>query len=145
MDGLPPTPILECVLQEARKQALDPFVILAVMRHEAGKDGDALKNKNGSYDLGRMGMNTVNIPEIARVAGYEPTADNFYKVATTVMNNGCANIAAGAWMIAKWRNLSGGDIWHAVGRYHAPYNERLADIYRQKVRKEYVAVLEKFR
>lgn len=140
MYTLPPPPVLQCVIEEAQKQSVDPVVFLAILRHEAGKDGQAIPTPRGRYDLGRAGINTINIPEIARVLGIEPTADALYRVAKLIMDDPCVNVSVGTWLLGKWTRKSNGNIWEAVGRYHAPYNKQLADRYRQKVYADYVVI-----
>lgn len=104
----------ECFMQEARRQSLPPELILAVMRAEGGRNGQVTPNRNGSYDLSYMQVNTVKVPELAKVVRASPQA-----VAYSITYNGCANVAAGAYLLRKAINEVDGDIWRGVARYHS--------------------------
>ena len=124
-------PTLECLVREADRNGLDPYVLLAVLRTENGRPGEVARNTNGTRDLGIMSINTVWLPELARRAGTsEATA------AQQLVSDGCANVAAGAWILKK-RIMEAGNVWEGVARFHsrnpehqAPYLRRVYSRFR---------------
>jgi soluble lytic murein transglycosylase-like protein len=120
-------PEVACFFVEARKQSLPPELLLAVMRTEGGKRGQFVRNRNGSYDIGPMQINTTWLAELARVTG-RPVA----VVQETLARDVCFNIAAGAWILRLNLNAAGYD-WTAVGRYNSPANPTTAARYARQV------------
>jgi hypothetical protein len=106
-------PTLECFVREADRNGLDPYVLLAVMKTENGRPGEVARNSNGTQDLGIMSINTVWIPELARRLGRSETS-----VALTLASDGCANVAAGAWIL-KQKIVEAGSVWEGVARFHS--------------------------
>jgi hypothetical protein len=47
-------------------------------------------------------------------------------------NDGCANLAVGAWIIRYEQGRAKGDLWQAVGRYHS-HKPDLATAYQAQV------------
>ena len=71
-------------------------------------------NTNGTVGIGPMQVNEIHLPALARrwhtsVAGAREA----------LLNNFCANVEAGAWILRREIDGAGGDFWEGVGRYHS--------------------------
>lgn len=117
-------PVTEaCVLEEAKRQHLEPWRLLAVLKAEDGRVGTFSRNigANGatSYDLGPMQVNSVHLDELTRVYGV-PRG----QMAQLLAYDGCFNVSVGAWMLRTKTNEAGGDFWYGIGRYHSKNNTK---------------------
>lgn len=110
----PKAPTFECFVREADRYNIDPFVLLAVLKTENGRPGDVLQNKNGSQDLGVMSINTVWLQDFARKLDL-----NEETVRQILTSDGCANVAAGAWILGQRIAEAQGNVWEGVARYHS--------------------------
>ena len=109
---LPPDPVPPaCVWQSAEKYGINPVIIAAIIHVEGGKPGRIHWNRNGTYDIGPMQINSIWIP---RLRHYGVT----YRA---IKNDPCANVDAGSWILANQLRETHGDLWKAVGRYHSPH------------------------
>ena len=89
---------------------------------EGGKTGKALRNTNGTWDMGPFQINTVHVDTLAAM-GIAPEA---------VLQDGCVNAYAAAWLLRR-EYLRTGDIWQAIGAYHSRTPHR-RDAYMARVR-----------
>lgn len=115
---------LECINQAAARFHVPAVMIISIMKIENGKNGMAIKNKNGTYDLGVMQVNTSWLKTLTQ---YGITRES-------LQYDPCVNVHTGTWILAK--GLAKGDGWKGVGNYHSAtplHNER----YRQKVKLAY--------
>lgn len=120
VSGASSRPTLECFVKEAERHSIDPFVLLAVMKTEGGRPGEVALNKNGTFDLGPMSVNTVWLPTLAK--HYRTTESELgHRLAT----DGCANVAAGA-LILKRKIQSSSSLWEGVANYHSSNPARQA-------------------
>lgn len=113
--------IAVCIATAAHQYGLDPLLLLAVKYVETADRTDTpiRYNKNGSWDIGLMQINTV----------WKDTL-NRYGISSTDLESPCKNIAVGAWILAdkiKQKNL-----WEGVGAYHSN-TLHLSQRYRTKV------------
>lgn len=116
---------VQCIKQSAQKNHISPKILAAVLETEGGRSGEASRNKNGTYDYGAMQINTTWLPTLHKM-GYSTS---------TILNNTCKNVDAGAWLLRK-ALASSNSFWVGVGNYnsHNPYyNAR----YRQAVYRHY--------
>lgn len=111
--GVSSRPTLECFVKEAERHGIDPFVLLAVMKTEGGRPGEVAMNKNGTFDLGPMSVNTVWLPSLAK---YYRTSEP--ELRHRLASDGCANVAAGAFILKRKIQSSGG-VWEGVANYHS--------------------------
>lgn len=103
---------VECVLDAARASGMPVAALFAILATEGGKTGEALSNKNGTWDLGPFQVNTVHLRELAAM-GISPDA---------VLRDGRVNAYAAAWLLRKEYQRTG-NLWQAIGAYHSrtPY------------------------
>jgi hypothetical protein len=108
--AVPPTRALtmDCVMEAARKNNLPLAALLGILAAEGGKPGEALKNTNGTWDMGPYQVNTCHVNTLAAI-GMTPE---------TVLRDGCANAQAAAWILRREFKRTG-DIWQAIGAYHS--------------------------
>ncbi len=115
---------LECINHAAQIFHVPATMIISVMKIENGWNGAAIKNKNGTYDLGVMQVNSSWLNQLKKY-GITQAA---------LQNDPCVNVHTATWILAK--GLAKGEGWQGVGNYHSAtpiHNLR----YRQKVKKAY--------
>ena len=99
---------VNCISHAAIVYHVPVPVVLSIMRQENGRNGQAVKNKNGSYDLGVMQINSRWLPTLARY-GYTREDLQFKP---------CKNVMAGTWILAN--SIANGDtLWSGIGNYHS--------------------------
>jgi hypothetical protein len=117
---------VDCVIHAAEKYSVPANILLAIASVERGKNGQRVKNQNGSTDLGHFQINTVHWRERGGI---------FYQTGITkndVLWRGCYAAELAAWMIEGYTIADNNNYWSAVARYHSAtpkYNK----IYRDKV------------
>ena len=121
-----------CVILAAQTHSVPPALLLGIYKIEGGKVGQEVRNKNGSYDLGPMQINTIWIPDLARRWNVpEQTAHKW------VRDDACTNIGVAAWIlkghIDETRSLS-----QAIAHYHSR-----TPSYGQPYKRKVISVLEK--
>ncbi len=141
LPGRHSAPTIDCFIREADRNGLDPYVLLAVMKTENGRPGEVALNSNGTRDLGMMSVNTVWVPELAKRLGVAESTLT-YRLAS----DGCANIAAGAWIL-KQRIAEAGSLWEGVARFHSsnpvkqgPYLKRVYARFKEILSRAGVAI-----
>lgn len=126
---IPSLPIMDlplhCVNQASVLYQIPAKLILAIALTERGKTGEENINKDKSFDMGIMQINTRWLPTLKTAA-----IDRGQLIA-----NSCTNIIAGSWILAKSiaeaPNLATG-----IGNYHShtPY---LNQQYQMQVMRNY--------
>ena len=96
--------------------------LFAILATEGGKTGEALSNKNGTWDMGPFQVNTVHLNELAAM-GISPDA---------VLRDGRVNAYAAAWLLRKEYRRTG-NLWRAIGTYHSRTPHR-RDAYIRRVK-----------
>ncbi len=114
--------IAVCIATAAHQYELDPLLLLAVKYVETADRTDTpiRYNKNGSWDIGLMQINTV----------WKDTL-NRYGISSDDLKVPCKNIAVGAWILADKIKHKG--TWEGVGSYHSN-TPHLSQRYRDKVK-----------
>jgi soluble lytic murein transglycosylase-like protein len=108
-----PADLKTCALAAARRYHVHEGLFLAVLATEGGHVGQIVRNTNGSYDMGVAQINSVHLPELAKLG----------ITREQVINDGCLNLQIGAWILA--RALDGqspsnpGEFWRRVGNYNS--------------------------
>ena len=108
-----------CVLQAADvracwedvgvKYGINPYLLYAIAKTESGLNPRAVNraNRNGSYDVGLMQINSSWFPTLAR-----------FGITERELYEPCVAIDVGAWILSQ--NMSRlGRTWDAVGAYNA--------------------------
>ena len=112
----------DCVLDAARVSGMPAAALFAILATEGGKTGEALSNKNGTWDIGPFQVNTVHLNELAAM-GISPDA---------VLRDGRVNAYAAAWLLRKEYRRTG-NLWQAIGTYHSRTPHR-RDAYIRRVK-----------
>lgn len=115
---------IPCVIQAALRQGVPANVLLAVASVESGKNGQYVRNTNGTDDLGHFQLNTIHFDTQAGVFRRVNKIDAAWR--------GCYNAELAAWFLRQRLDAPGGDYWVKAANYHsatAEYNS----IYRRKL------------
>ncbi len=114
----------DCVQLSADRYGLPVSVIQALLKVEGGRVGQAVRNDNGTEDLGPMQINTVWLPHLAP---YGVTRQQ-------LQNDRCVNILVGSWILAGQlklaKNMEGPvqrRVWWGIGAYHSRTPEHNVD------------------
>ena len=100
----------QCIVRASREFDVHPLVIKAVMLTENGKPGMVNRNTNGTYDVGPMQLNTINIPSLRKKFPW--------LTPNLLANNTCANIIAGSYFLSE-KIKEAGSVVEGVGNYHS--------------------------
>jgi soluble lytic murein transglycosylase-like protein len=120
----------QCVIAAARLQNIPPQIILGFLKTEGGRLGMESLNRNGSYDLGPMQINSSTwVPKLA-----EMHFSGDRRAAWIALRDyGCYNINIGAWIFRQYLDEAHGNYADAVGFYNShnegpkrAYEERFA-------------------
>ena len=107
-------PFLACMALVASIYLLPPRVLPSIHAIEGGWPGAAIRNTNGSEDLGVMQVNTTWLAPLARYT-HTPVAD----VYTRLRDEPCYNVAAAGAIMRTYLDETRGDLMLAVGNYHS--------------------------
>ncbi len=99
---------VDCINHAAIIYHVPATIILSVIKKENGKNGDAIKNKNGTYDYGVLQINSIWLPKLA---AYGYTRHD-------IQYDACKNIMVGTWIIAQ-NMASSQSVWTGVANYHS--------------------------
>lgn len=102
------SPGLACWEDAANKYGVNPHLLYAIAKTESNFNSLAInRNKNGSYDVGLMQINSLWLPTLRK---YGINEDHLFQP--------CVSIHVGAWILAQnMRRL--GNSWNAVGAYNS--------------------------
>lgn len=98
-----------CWDEAAARYGVNPSLLYAIAKTESNLNPLAINrnNKDGSYDIGIMQINSRWLPILRK-----------YGVDEAQLWDACTNIHVGAWVLAEnMRRL--GNSWNAVGAYNA--------------------------
>lgn len=119
--------IAVCLYVAAQFYQVPPGVLMAIMHVEGGRVGQEVgPNVNGTYDLGPMQINSSWLPELA-----EAWNTDLSSARRTIRDDGCANIAAGAWILRQ-KIVATGNLWSGIAGYHS-LTPGIGDGYAMKV------------
>lgn len=114
-------PASACWNDAALRYGVNAHLLYAIAKTESGLNPNAVnRNKNGSYDLGLMQINSRWFPTLRK-----------YGVEETHLLDPCTSIHVGAWILAQNMQRMGNS-WEAVGAYNAR-NPELRLRYAKKV------------
>ena len=132
---VPEQVLTECVSTASRTYGVPEVVIRAILMVEGGKVGTMSRNTNGSYDLGPMQLNTINLSIINKEYPFLTWRHITY--------NPCINIMVGTWFLGKKIKNRNGVIWEGVGDYHSVTPSKRI-VYQTKFLRHYNALKAKY-
>ena len=97
-----------CWDDAARYHGLDPWLPYAVAYVESTHNPNIISkpNRNGTYDIGLMQINSAHLPTLRR-----------YGITQSTLKNACASTYVGAWIMAQ--NIRRyGYSWEAIASYN---------------------------
>lgn len=119
-----------CFEESGREFGIDPLLLHAIAKVESSMRPRAVNhNRNGTYDIGLMQINSIHLPGLAR-EGY---------TRERLLNEPCASVRVGARILADFI-AQHGYTWNAVGAYNAgsaPQREELRKRYATRVWRQY--------
>lgn len=137
-DIIPPKPLddptlyaekpatIACVIAAAKKQKVPANILLALSSMENGKNGQVVKNSNGSYDMGHFQINTIQW----NGNKFDGVVEVDYRDAAL---RGCYNAELAAWLLRRRLNENPeSDYWTRVANYHSK-TEKFNKIYKRKL------------
>lgn len=119
---------IECVIEASKRQKVPANVLLALASMESGKNGQFVKNTNGSLDIGHFQINTIHF-------GARGHFKNLPITQKDVAWRGCYNAELAAWLLAKSLNdpaASHQDFWTRAANYHSK-TPKYNTIYKNKL------------
>ncbi|AKM32820.1 hypothetical protein AB870_13005 [Pandoraea faecigallinarum] len=129
-----PRAYADCWDVAAERYRLDPLLLYAIAQVESNLDMTARNtNRNGTYDIGLMQINSIHLPKLSRYGVTE----------RRLRDDACASITAGAWILAGFVRQYGYG-WEAVGAYNAGTGDARATLrrrYADKVRRRYAVLV----
>ncbi|HEY8608101.1 MAG TPA: lytic transglycosylase domain-containing protein [Noviherbaspirillum sp.] len=119
--GLLCAPALACWEEAGARYGVNPSLLYAIARTESNLNPMARNvNRNGTYDIGLMQINSSWLPVLRRFGMQEEQ-----------LWDPCTSIHVGAWVLAQNMDRFG-NTWKAVGAYNAR-NPELQLLYARKV------------
>lgn len=97
-----------CWEDAAHKYGINAYLLYAIAKTESGLNPRAInRNRNGSYDVGLMQINSIWFPTLRK-----------HGLDESQLYEPCTSIQVGAWILAQnMRRL--GNSWNAVGAYNS--------------------------
>lgn len=95
--------IASCLLLASQTYQVPPAAMIGIMHVEGGRVGQEVLNSNGSYDLGPMQVNTIWVPQLAKMWKVDGATARSW-----VRDNGCVNVYVAAWICAR-KSMKGPD------------------------------------
>lgn len=118
---------IDCVIEAAERANVPSNVLLAIASVENGKNGQTVRNTNGTLDIGHFQINTMHWDDNGAFAGDSGVLKE------DVAWRGCYNADVAAWLLRRaLADTSTQDYWTRAANYHSrtpKYNR----IYRQKL------------
>ena len=102
-----------CLMLASQTYSVPPAVLVGIYKAEGGKVGQAVKNTNGTYDLGPMQINTLWMPDLAKRWGVSETTAKKW-----VRDDACTNVGVAAWIL-KGHLDETGSLAKAISHYHS--------------------------
>tara|TARA_R110001592_G_scaffold3525_16_gene19964 strand:- start:7052 stop:7435 length:384 start_codon:yes stop_codon:yes gene_type:complete len=116
-------------MMAAQTHDVPPALLAGIYQAEGGTIGQEVKNTNGSYDMGPMQINTIWLPELAKLWG---VSEN--KAHEWVRDDACTNVDVAAWILrghlTKTQNLSKAlEYYHSkTPQFGKKYKKRVIDL-----------------
>ena len=117
---------IECVVEAANRQGVPANILLAISSIEYGRNGQLVKNKNGSLDIGHFQINTVHWSKNGIFTRHGIKKED-------VQWRGCYNAELAAWLLKQsLEEKNNQDFWVKAANYHSK-NAKFNAIYRKKL------------
>lgn len=113
--GTPEAGTARCIEEAAARHRVPPSLIRAILSVEGGRSGQAVRNANGTVDVGPMQINSAWLPALRRMG----------VTLELLQHHPCANIHFGAWILGRElarvdpARLDRAAFWRAIGNYHS--------------------------
>ena len=115
-----------CFEEAGERYNINPYLLYTIAKVESNLNPNAInKNKNGTYDIGLMQINSKWLPVLKR---YGITEKDLY--------NPCQNVFVGAWVLAQCINKFG-QTWKAIDCYNKGSKAKNNSKYVWKIYNEY--------
>lgn len=101
-------PYEHCLVETVNKSQIPEMLLLSILLQENGRTGKYSVNRDKTKDYGLGQINDVRAKEIASIG----------LTLKEVMNDGCKNIIAVAYLLTNEFQKANGNLWTAVGNYH---------------------------
>jgi soluble lytic murein transglycosylase-like protein len=102
------SPAIACWAETGNKYGINPYLLYAIAKTESGLNPSAVnRNRNGSYDVGLMQINSSWFPTLLK-----------YGITEKQLYDPCVSIEVGAWILAQ-NMRHHGNSWNAVGAYNS--------------------------
>lgn len=115
---------IECVIEAAHRQSVPANILLAIASIEGGKNGQLVRNTNGSIDIGHFQINTIQ---------WKYRFSRYPIQVADVALRGCYNAELAAWLVSQHlAESSEQDFWTKAANYHSK-TPKYNHIYREKL------------
>ncbi len=116
-----------CIVAAAQLYSFEPAYLVGIYQVEGGRVGQEVgPNTNGTYDLGPMQINTVWLPQLAKMWEVDERTARAW-----VRDDPCVNTHVAAWIL-KTHIKSTGSVFGGFARYHSA-TPQLGYAYARKV------------
>lgn len=123
-----------CLMLSAQQHNVPPAVLIGLMHVEGGHVGQQVgPNKNNTYDLGPMQVNSSWIPQLAKA--WKVDTKTAHRL---VRDDGCVNVQVAAWIL-KQKIDQAGSLFGGIAYYHsatpqhgAPYAAKVVRVLEKK-------------
>lgn len=105
--------LASCLMLAAANYQVPAAVLVGIYKVEGGKVGQEVGNKNGSYDLGPMQINTIWMDELAKYWGVPKSTAR-----RLVRDDACTNMGVAAWILRRHLQETG-NLATAIAHYHS--------------------------
>ncbi len=103
-----------CIVLAANTYNVPPAVMIGIMHVEGGRVGQEVgPNRNGTYDLGPMQVNTRWLPMLQKAWNVNSSTARAW-----VRDNGCVNVHVAAWILRQ-KMEDAGSLWGGIAAYHS--------------------------
>jgi len=103
-----------CLFLAAQQYQIPPAVLIGILHTEGGKAGQAVgPNKNGTYDLGPMQINTIWLDELSKKWNVPKATARRW-----VQDDACVNVGVAAWILRQKVNETGA-LSKGIAYYHS--------------------------
>ncbi len=121
-----------CFEEAGDRYNINPYLLYTIAKVESNLNPNAIHyNKNGSYDIGLMQINSNWLPVLKR---FGITEKDLY--------NPCQNVFVGAWVLAQCINKFG-NTWKAIDCYNKGSKAKNSSKYVWKIYNEYMRLFAK--